>query len=142
MTVRPCRHPGCPRVVRERGKTYCEYHLERVKRPCRNPRCPNVVKIGEQYCPDCEKAEEKRYDEQRGSARQRGYDRAWEKLRNAYLQRHPLCERCERRGHVVPAEIIHHRIPITEGGARLDEANLEALCKTCHEREHGRWWRR
>ncbi len=39
----------------------------------------------------------------------------------------PLCKMC---GH--PADLVDHITPILDGGAVLDEENLQSLCRTCH----------
>ena len=49
-----------------------------------------------------------------------------------------LCGRCKAEGFTVAAALAHHRVAVTKGGAKLDPANLEALCFDCHEKEHGR----
>jgi len=65
----------------------------------------------------------------RESPSARGYDRKWERLRRWFLNRNPFCADCGG-----PAEEVHHKVALAEGGARLDEGNLEALCKGCHSR--------
>ena len=75
-------------------------------------------------------------DRDRGSSTQRGYGYKWQQYRVGYLARHPLCERCEAKGKLVPATVINHRRD--HGGDQLlfwDEANHEPLCKACHD-EH------
>lgn len=52
--------------------------------------------------------------------------------------RHPLCSRCQEQGRIVMASVAHHVVPINDGGPRLDQANLRALCRDCHEIVHGR----
>ncbi|MFZ6813737.1 HNH endonuclease [Undibacterium sp. Rencai35W] len=60
---------------------------------------------------------------------------AWRTLRAAFLRLHPVCCRCEARGVIVAAVVADHVLPIKDGGARLDEANLQALCVPCHNRK-------
>jgi len=80
------------------------------------------------------------HDATRGNAQDRGYDGDWQKLRAYYLRRHPLCERCEGDGRTTVAVLVHHIVPISDGGARLDERNLMALCVACHDAKHaGKW---
>lgn len=61
----------------------------------------------------------------------------WRKLRYAFLKAHPLCAACG-----APAAIADHITP-HRGDAALfyDEANLQALCTSCHSaktlRENG-----
>ncbi len=74
--------------------------------------------------------------------RQKGYQSvAWKKLREVYMHQHPLCEECLKKGKVTPAEDIHHiRSPFTGGDINysllLDDKNLEAVCKKCHQLIH------
>jgi len=75
------------------------------------------------------------YDRARGSRQARGYDAAWQRCRDSYLAQHPLCEQCEREGRTTVANDVDHVVPIRRGGARLDEANLQSLCRSCHVRK-------
>lgn len=67
----------------------------------------------------------------------------WVKLRNAYIQANPLCERCLEKEIIKPAEEVHHIKPIGTGldelemmGLAYDPGNLMALCKDCHHELH------
>ena len=66
----------------------------------------------------------------------------WKSARKAYLSSVGyLCERCLKRGLIEPAEIVHHRVYLTpetikDPAMRTGRKNLEALCWSCHEREH------
>ena len=65
--------------------------------------------------------------------RNRFYQRkAWKTLRLSHLNSEPLCRACRTVGKLVAAAVVDHIIPITEGGADLDDANLQSLCKPCH----------
>jgi len=66
----------------------------------------------------------------RESPSARGYDRAWERLRIWFLNRNPFCAVCG-----APAEEVDHMMPLAQGGARLDQRNLQAMCKPCHSRK-------
>ena len=85
---------------------------------------------------------------------------AWQSTRDAYLAAHDgMCERCAAAGrlfvpvgnriierHVEPGEttaatVVHHRKYLTRRNIKdpaiaLGWDNLEALCQTCHNREH------
>lgn len=67
---------------------------------------------------------------------------AWEQTRRAYLKSvGGLCERCLKKGLIVPAVIVHHKIHITpenigDMSIILSWDNLEALCQACHNAEH------
>lgn len=93
--------------------------------------CGSIVPAGKS-CPRCAKAS----DAARGTARQRGYDRDWQRLREEHLARHPACAECGATGavdvdHVVPLREAPHR--------RLDPTNLRTLCRRHHNRvTHGR----
>ena len=118
---RPCKHPGCPGLTRE---SYCSRHVE-------------------EYAKKAKEADAA-YNRSRGSSASRGFDNVWQRLSTAYRQEHPLCEKCQRKGLVVPAVLVHHIVPIKEGGAQLDQSNCMSLCNPCHEAIHGkdRWKRR
>ena len=70
--------------------------------------------------------------------------KAWKDVRAFVWDRaHGLCERCLENGKVVPAEIVHHRIPlnasnVSDPDISLNPERLIALCKECHEEEHRR----
>ena len=68
------------------------------------------------------------YDQARGSARERGYDRKWERRRRRHLEAEPFCRACTKPGNEVD-HVIPHR------GAQwlfdLD-GNLQTLCKSDH----------
>lgn len=69
------------------------------------------------------------------------HSRAWKSCRASYLQLHPFCEACLRRGLYVPAAHVHHRIRLNEDNYRdaeiaLNFEHLEALCIECHNKAH------
>ncbi len=72
-------------------------------------------------------------------ADQQFYDsKEWLRCRKAFLQEHPLCQRCDAVGNVRPAKDVHHKIPKKHRpDLALDPSNLEALCKSCHSRGEG-----
>ena len=67
---------------------------------------------------------------------------AWKRVRELALDRaNGLCERCLRRGYIVPGEAVHHKIHINPENINdkkitLDLDNLEVLCRKCHAEEH------
>jgi 5-methylcytosine-specific restriction endonuclease McrA len=61
-------------------------------------RCPTAIERDRQR-----KAE---YDQQRLSARQRGYSSKWEQAREGYLKLHPTCAICGK-----PATVVDHIRP-------------------------------
>ena len=74
----------------------------------------------------------------------------WKQLRMAYLQQHPLCERCKREGieqtgkpYIRSSIDVHHKIPVESAHTlaemeylAYDVGNLEALCIPCHIKTH------
>lgn len=66
----------------------------------------------------------------------------WKRCRSEYLSSvGGLCERCEAKGIIRPARIVHHKEyisaqNITDPAVLLSFDNLEALCQDCHNREH------
>jgi 5-methylcytosine-specific restriction enzyme A len=101
----------------------------RPKQPCRHPSCPELVEAG--FC-DTHKA----VQPQRGTSSERGYDYRWQKVRLLVLRRDKyLCQHCLRQGVITVATDVDHIIALSRGGARLDPANLQSLCRTCHNRK-------
>ena len=73
------------------------------------------------------------HDERRGTAAERGYDARWVKVRLLHLSSEPLCRLCAAQGRVTAADLVDHILPIADGGAVLDEDNLQSLCRRCHD---------
>jgi len=108
---------------------------------CSYPGCNELVSV--RYCPvhqkiydDAEAIRNAEYEKTRLPAAERGYDATWQAVSQAYLREHPLCETCEDNGRTRAAVLVHHIVPLSEGGARLNSGNLRALCTECHERIH------
>lgn len=106
------------------------------KRPCRYPGCPNLCEHGHTYCPIHDKTHGS--DAIRGGAAFRGYDRRWQKARDDYLRKHPLCVKCQEEGRLTPATVVDHIIP-HRGDRTLfwDVRNWQSLCKSCHDKKTG-----
>jgi 5-methylcytosine-specific restriction protein A len=69
----------------------------------------------------------------RGSAAARGYDARWRAFRADYLRDHPLCIN-NHDGRIVPATVVDHIITLRLAPHRkYEKANLQALCKRCHD---------
>jgi 5-methylcytosine-specific restriction protein A len=105
---RPCSYPGCPRLTNDR---YCEEHTRIVNNNYN------------------------RYERDRETSKR--YNRAWKRIRDAYVAAHPLCEECLKQGRVVPVDQVHHIVPLREGGTN-DFSNLVSLCSACHARIHAK----
>ena len=57
----------------------------------------------------------------------------WHKLAKAFIEDHPLCEECKRKGILKAAECVDHidPWPICEEYF-FDTGNLQALCNKCN----------
>lgn len=75
-------------------------------------------------------------DSVRLTTAQRGYGSRWQKARETFLNRFPLCRECNRSGRIRLARIVDHVIP-HRGDQELfwDTSNWQPLCKTCHDRK-------
>lgn len=92
--------------------------LSRLARP-HGLRAPEP---GSSYTPDAEE-----YDQARGTACKRGYDRQWRNLRADFLAENPTCE-CG-----APATLVDHIIKVRDAPhLRLAWSNLQGMCRVCH----------
>ncbi len=97
------------------------------KRPCSYPGCPKLCNGS--YCAEHQKAANRNYNKyERDPECNKRYGSEWRKIRNRYVKLHPLCEECLKYGRLVPAEEVHHILPLADGGSN-DFCNL---CKSCH----------
>ena len=70
--------------------------------------------------------------------------KTWQHVRDNVMKRdRGLCQDCLKKGLIVPAEEVHHIIPlqpenITDPSITLNENNLIALCRDCHRKRHGK----
>jgi 5-methylcytosine-specific restriction protein A len=109
-----CCHPGCGRLIDAPG--YCKTHAIAAKQRMRERM--------------------RRYAKTRESANERGYDGKWRKARTTFLNHHPLCLDCQKRGRITPAVVVDHIVP-HKGDMELfwDENNWQPLCVQCHGRK-------
>lgn len=75
-----------------------------------------------------------RHADDRKTAAQRGYGSRWQKARDGWLRKHPLCADHLKRGMAVTATVVDHVIP-HKGDMVLfwDSDNWQSLCKQCHD---------
>lgn len=106
----------------------------RILRRCLHPGCTAMVPKGR--CSQHETTQQRQDRAARGSSTQRGYDARWRRVRKAKLARNPLCEPCEAEGRTRAGDMVHHVVPIAEGGERLAMGNLQTCCWECHARIH------
>ena len=104
--------------------------------------CGRIVAHGA-LCPcqrEATRARNARHDANRPTSRQRGYDRAWEKARAAFLAMFPWCSHpgCRAR-----ATVVHHSVP-HRGDMKTfwDRSLWRPLCQPHHDRDAQREERR
>lgn len=101
---------------------------------CKHPGCPRLVPYGNKYC------DEHKSDAgcERKTSSQRGYDYKWQQARKIFLDTHPLCEECKKKGKYTKATVVDHVIA-HRGNKELfwDRNNWMALCKPCHDKKTG-----
>ena len=108
----------------------------KAKKPCARTGCRHLT--NEWYCEEHAKAEAKRYDQfERDPASKKRYGKSWAKIRAAFLSQNPLCELCHKDGRLTPAQMVHHKVKLTDGGTN-EWPNLMALCHECHSRLHAK----
>jgi len=118
----------------------------RAMKLCKQSKCKHLTRNANGYCDEhqqiaIDKTNEwkARYDKQRGSSRERGYDKTWERLRKMYLRDHPLCEDCLEIDELEPATEVHHKEKVKDHPElRLVMNNLRALSKACHSKRTAR----
>lgn len=104
------------------------------KKPCSHSNCPELTEG--RFCKEHEKLDRKHYNKHsRNPDTNRKYGRAWKRIRDSYIAIHPLCEHCQRDGKLTPAEEVHHKLPVSQGGQHNRE-NLMSLCRSCHNKIH------
>lgn len=86
----------------------------------------------------------KESDDEKRKSRQKIYNCVkWRRLRESKLKNSPLCEECEKRGDVTPAQHVHHIDSFLnyddqtiKNYKAYDYANLMSLCAICHQKIH------
>ena len=56
----------------------------------------------------------------------------WHRLARAFIESHPLCEECKRKGKIQAAECVDHNEYF------FDPGNLQALCYRCNSEKGNR----
>lgn len=59
----------------------------------------------------------------------------WKMLRRYYIKSNPLCEMCNRQNKTTAAQCVDHIKPISLGGNKIAESNLQSLCNSCHAKK-------
>lgn len=72
------------------------------KQGCAYPNCPKLTNW--RYCEEHQRLDAKQYNRfTRAVDVNKKYGRAWKKIRDHYVQAHPLCEQCLKQGRTTPA---------------------------------------
>lgn len=106
-----------------------------TSRPCKNKQCTHITRDASGYCLVCRPIYNKpyaQYDKTRPTSRQRGYTGNWDNFRKLYLRQNPLCS-CGQA-----ATLVHHIVPLVDGGEMYNGDNLMPMCRVCHEMIHNR----
>lgn len=61
--------------------------------------------------------------------------RQWRNLRAWHITQEPWCRVCRKKDVLTEAVEVDHIIPLSEGGQLLDPANLQSLCRPCHQKK-------
>lgn len=102
----------------------------KAKKPCKYIGCPELTAY--KYCDKHKKMLDREYNKHRRDPdTYKRYGRKWRRIRDSYIARYPLCERCKESGRLTPAEEVHHVKPLSDGGTHT-ESNLMSLCTPCH----------
>jgi 5-methylcytosine-specific restriction protein A len=104
-------------------------------RLCREPGCGAFAITGSKHgrCKAHTTDTYRRIERYRGTAKARGYDADWRRVREDVLRAEFLCRVCNEAGVTSVAVEVDHVKPLAHGGARLDRANLQPLCRECHQ---------
>jgi len=107
--------------------------------PCPEPGCSALTGGGR--CARHRRVQQAALEQDRASSHERGYTRAWQRARGAYLREHPLCECAEHVGRDdAPAATVVDHIRPHRGDRELfwDRDNWRAMAKPCHDRKTAR----
>ena len=114
-----CKFPGCFDPV-PRGERFCAKHLA----------------IGTKRDAEAKAKRDAARMTRLGSASERGYTSRWRRVAKSFLQKHPLCAECERKGVIRMATCVDHIVPHHGDSALFwDSSNWQPLCQECHSRK-------
>lgn len=102
-------------------------------------KCNKIVKLPHN-CQDKEKQTAAKMYNKTKRVNQAFYSsQPWRKKRLSILARDcGLCQECSRKGRATIGSIVHHIIELKDDyNLGLVDSNLETICATCHQQEHG-----
>jgi 5-methylcytosine-specific restriction endonuclease McrA len=68
----------------------------------------------------------------RGSARDRGYDARWQQFSASYRRKNPFCIFCMQENSYGLCDVVDHIIPLSDGGDKYADDNLQPCCNKHH----------
>jgi len=106
----------------------------RARRICKSNGCHAATDRADGYCQQCcDDGKNIAIDYRRRKQTEPFYvSPEWRKYRSWWLMLHPLCVFCGR-----PGQMVDHKKPIKDGGAKLDPNNTQTFCYKCHARKTG-----
>ncbi len=114
----------------------------RAPTACSTPRCPGYAVAGSGRCAPCGGQQRRAYDHERGSSRERGYDKHHRKRRLLVFARDGwTCQGVLRDGQACGRPVTEreaecdHVVPIKQGGSATAMSNQQTLCRSCHARK-------
>ncbi|UUV97987.1 HNH endonuclease signature motif containing protein [Vagococcus luciliae] len=107
------------------------------KKQCNHASCTKLVDYDIRYCEKHEKVHSTNQYKDRMLKDEKYIkfyqSRQWRKASLLYRYKNPICEKCERSGKIVKADVVDHIIEIKDDfSKRLDESNFQSLCHACH----------
>lgn len=90
--------------------------------------------LGGRYCAEHRAQVRKARDVAKGERPAHYKTAHWQKLRLVILRGEPLCRLCKADGRTTAATVVDHIRPLSDGGTDA-MANLQPLCKACHDRK-------
>jgi len=104
-------------------------------RYCYEPGCKRLINWKYAYCPqhlkDRQKEYSAKYEVNRETATQRGYNSRWAKIRKVKLNTDSQCERCNK--YIKDQMLVHHK---DRNPKNNRWENLMTLCGECHTAIH------
>lgn len=109
----------------------------RRRRPCLD--CGTLTRNASR-CDEHQAAWQRRHEQQRGSATQRGYDSAWRRTASAAVDSHrqqygDWCPGWGVQPHHATDLTADHITPKVRGGSN-EAGNAQVLCRSCNSRKH------
>ena len=108
----------------------------KLKTRCRQAGCPELTDNKTGYC-DRHKSQSAYRTQRTDIEAQRLYrTNRWKEVSKAKRAADPFCERCAMQGKIVPATLVHHIVPVEDGGDFWNPRNHESVCGTHQAEAH------